>query len=229
MINKKVIPENRGGGGVRIRSPPPGGGGLKSLLLVRNKNPTLWGIFSESARRGDPTYQILANRNTPPIPYQITSYKPCMVHDIWYGIDGYYDSPKFGILGLLEALIPKIYLISWDFLFLTSYKPCKSQDPLTRDLMRGGGQKPPCWFFANNSNSAGNSALKFSVPLRTSIIRILWKNLSDVTQGQRFRGQTEITETHTNWDRFCQKKLFQLKRRRAVYLQDRNTKFGLQT
>ena len=28
---------------------------------------------------------------------------------------GYYDLPKFGILGLLNALIPKIYLIGWDF------------------------------------------------------------------------------------------------------------------
>ena len=28
---------------------------------------------------------------------------------------GYYDLPKFGILGLLDRLIPKIYLISWDF------------------------------------------------------------------------------------------------------------------
>ena len=33
-------------------------------------------------------YQILANRNTPPIPYQITSYKPCMACNISYGIGG---------------------------------------------------------------------------------------------------------------------------------------------
>ena len=46
---------------------------------------------------------------------------------------------------------------------------------LTRDLMRGGPKGPPCWFFAHNSNSVGNSALKFSVPLRTSILRILLK------------------------------------------------------
>ena len=39
-----------------------------------------------------------------------------------------YDLLKFGILGLLDAL--KIYLKSWDFLFLTSYKPCNSQVPL---------------------------------------------------------------------------------------------------
>ena len=37
----------------------------------------------------------------------------------------------------------------------------------------GGPKGPPCWFFANNSNSVGNSALKFSVPLRASILRIL--------------------------------------------------------
>ena len=43
---------------------------------------------------------------------------------------------------------------------------------LTRDLM-GGPFGPPWWFFVNNSNSVGNSALKFSVPLRASILRIL--------------------------------------------------------
>ena len=37
----------------------------------------------------------------------------------------------------------------------------------------GGGQRAPCWFFANNSNAVGNTALKFSVPLRASILRIL--------------------------------------------------------
>ena len=53
---------------------------------------------------------------------------------------------------------------------------CNIWLPLTRDLMRGGAQRaPPCWFFAHNSNSVGNIALKLSVPLRTSILRILWK------------------------------------------------------
>ena len=42
----------------------------------------------------------------------------------------------------------------------------------------GGPFGPPWWFFVNNSNSVGNSALKFSVPLRASILRILWKNLT---------------------------------------------------
>ena len=41
------------------------------------------------------------------------------------------------------------------------------------DWRGGGGQRAPWWFFVNNSNSAGNRALKFSVPLRASIIRIL--------------------------------------------------------
>ena len=54
---------------------------------------------------------------------------------------------------------------------------------LTRDLMGGGPLGPPWWFFVNNSNSVGNSALKFLVPLRASILRILWKNLTRVTQG----------------------------------------------
>ena len=42
---------------------------------------------------------------------------------------GYYDLPKFGVLGLLDALIPKMCLIGWDFLFLTSCKPFSSQVP----------------------------------------------------------------------------------------------------
>ena len=37
--------------------------------------------------------------------------------------------PKFGIPGLLDALIPKIYLIRYIFLFLTSYNPCNSHVP----------------------------------------------------------------------------------------------------
>ena len=37
----------------------------------------------------------------------------------------------------------------------------------------GGAFGPPWWFFVNNSNSVGNIALKFSVPLRASILRIL--------------------------------------------------------
>ena len=49
----------------------------------------------------------------------------------------------------------------------------------------GDPKAPPCWFFTNTSNSVGNSALKFSVPLRASIIRILWKILLEVTQGQK--------------------------------------------
>ena len=45
---------------------------------------------------------------------------------------------------------------------------------LTRDLMRGGGvQRAPLLVFRQYSNSVGNSALKFSVPLRASILRIL--------------------------------------------------------
>ena len=56
---------------------------------------------------------------------------------------------------------------------------------LTRDLMGGGGAKPPWCFFVNNSNSVGNNAVKFSVPLRASILRILWKILPEVTQGQK--------------------------------------------
>ena len=98
---------------------------------------------------------------------------------------------------------------------------------LTRDLMRGGpkGPPPPCWFFAHNSNSVGNSALKFvstspdinsTHPLKTICPRS--------PKVKSYRGQTEVM-----FDRFCQKKLFQVKRRRAVYLQDTNTKFGLQT
>ena len=42
---------------------------------------------------------------------------------------GYYGLPKFGILGLLDALIPKIYLYRVGFLFLTSYKPWNTQVP----------------------------------------------------------------------------------------------------
>ena len=42
---------------------------------------------------------------------------------------GYYDLPKFRILGFLDALISKIYLAGWDYSFLTSYKPCTSQVP----------------------------------------------------------------------------------------------------
>ena len=57
----------------------------------------------------------------------------------------------------------------------------------------GGGQRAPCWFFANNSNSVGHSALKFSVPLRVSILRILWKkNCPRSPKVKSYRGQTEI-------------------------------------
>ena len=45
---------------------------------------------------------------------------PCTVCNSWFGMEsaGYYDLPKFDILGPLDALIPKIYLIGWDFCFL---------------------------------------------------------------------------------------------------------------
>ena len=36
----------------------------------------------------------------------------------------------------------------------------------------------PWWFFDNSSNSVWNSALKFSVPLRASFLRILWKKFT---------------------------------------------------
>ena len=51
----------------------------------------------------------------------IPNYELQAVHYlVWNRSVVYYDLPKFGILGLLDALIPKIYLIGWDFLFLTS-------------------------------------------------------------------------------------------------------------
>ena len=68
--------------------------------------------------------------------------------------------------------------------------------------------------------------MKFSVPLRASILRMLWKKkLPKVSQGPKgYRGQTEVM-----FGCFCQKKLFKVKRRRAVYVQDTNTKFGPKT
>ena len=58
---------------------------VTQCLEQKKKIPPYRGIFSESARRVAPIYQIWADRNTPPIPYQTTSYKPC---NIWYGIGG---------------------------------------------------------------------------------------------------------------------------------------------
>ena len=50
----------------------------------------------------------------------------------------------------------------------------------------GGGKGPPCWFFANNSNSVGNSALKFfSTSPGINSTHPLKKKLSEVTQGQK--------------------------------------------
>ena len=70
---------------------------------------------------------------------------------------------------MLLAQAVRTYLCKLNAGFEISVRPINPRP----DGVGGGGAKGPWWFFVNNSNLVGNSALKFSVPLRASILHIL--------------------------------------------------------
>ena len=97
------------------------------------------------------------------------------------------------------------------------------RESLARDLM-GGPKGPPGGFSSTTQIRLRIALWHFQYLSGHQFYASSEQILPEVTMVKSYRGQTGVM-----LGRFCQKGLFYVKRRRAVDLQDTNSKFGPQT
>ena len=88
----------------------------------------------------------------------------------------------------------------------------------------GGPKGPPGGFSSTTQIRLGIALWNFQYLSGHQFYASSEKFYTRSPKVKSYRDQNEVM-----FGRFCQKKLFQVKRRRAVDLQDTNTKFGPQT
>ena len=136
---------------------------LYSLLLIPNWSLAVTRLVTRKEQKIPPYEAYFRNQHIEESQYtkfwQIVipcrfDTKSWVTSRATFGVESarYYDLPKFGILGLLDALIlKKIPHRVWFFLLLlTSYKPCNRQVPFRCQPLQKYicGQVQSCWFFS---------------------------------------------------------------------------------